>query len=115
MDIKHLFSVNPLLPAYQAPRPYALPPTAPDRGWVEFAGGVEEIGHAGPGFTFDNEGPRHKVWLDPFALASHPVSCAEYLEFIADGGYRRPEFWLSDGWATVQREGWQANATRVGG
>jgi ergothioneine biosynthesis protein EgtB len=108
MDIKHVFSVNPLLPAYQAPRPYALPSTAAGRGWVEFAGGLGEIGHAGSGFTFDNEGPRHKVWVDPFSLASHPVSCGEYLEFIADGGYRRAEFWLSDGWAIVQRDGWQA-------
>jgi ergothioneine biosynthesis protein EgtB len=108
MDIKHVFSINPLLPAYQAPRPHALASTAPGRGWVEFAGGVEEIGHAGPGFTFDNEGPRHKVWLDPFGIATHPVSSGEYLEFITDGGYRRPEFWLSDGWATVQREAWQA-------
>jgi ergothioneine biosynthesis protein EgtB len=108
MDIKHVFSMNPLLPAYQAPRPYALPsaPSAP--GWVEFAGGLEEIGHHGAGFAFDNEIPRHKVWLEPFRLATHPVSCGEYLEFIADGGYRRAEFWLSDGWATVQQEGWRA-------
>ncbi len=61
-----------------------------------------------PGFAFDNEGPRHKVWLDPFRLGSHPVSCGEYRDFIADGGYRRPEFWLSDGWAIVQQQGWQA-------
>ncbi len=108
MDIKHLFSVNPLLPSYQAPRLHALASTAPPPGWVEFAGGLQEIGHAGPGFAFDNEGPRHKVWLDPFRLASHPVSCGEYREFIADGGYRRPEFWLSDGWAIVQQQGWQA-------
>ena len=109
MDIKHLFSVNPLLPSYQAPRPYALPSMAPPGpGWVGFGGGLYEIGHAGPGFAFDNEGPRHKIWLDPFRLACHPVSCGEYREFIADGGYRRPEFWLSDGWATVQQQGWQA-------
>jgi ergothioneine biosynthesis protein EgtB len=105
MDIKHVFSLNPLLPAYQAfeaGRP-ALPPAA---GRVEFAARLAEIGHAGPGFAFDNETPRHKVWLDPFALATRPVSCAQYLEFIEDGGYRRAEFWLSDGWATVCREGW---------
>jgi ergothioneine biosynthesis protein EgtB len=109
MDIKHVFSVNPLLPAYQAPRSYALPATPPPGPlWVEFAGGLHEIGHAGSGFAFDNEGPRHKVWLDPFRLRSHPVSCEEYREFIIDGGYRRPEFWLSDGWGTVQQEGWQA-------
>jgi ergothioneine biosynthesis protein EgtB len=108
MDIKHVFSVNPLLPAYQAPRPYALPSAPTDRGWVEFAGGLHEIGHAGPSFAFDNEGPRHKVWLDPFRLRTHPVSCGEYREFIADGGYRRAEFWLSDGWASVQQQGWLA-------
>ncbi len=108
MDIKHVFSVNPLLPAYQAPQLHALASAVATPGWVEFAGGLEEIGHSGPGFAFDNEGPRHKVWLDPFRLASHPVSCGEYLEFIADGGYRRAEFWLSDGWTTVQQQGWQA-------
>ena len=108
MDIKHVFSINPLLPAYQAPRPHALPAAAPARGWAELAGGLCEIGHAGQGFAFDNEGPRHKVWLEPFRLASHPVACGEYLDFIADGGYCRPEFWLSDGWATVQQQGWQA-------
>jgi ergothioneine biosynthesis protein EgtB len=108
MDIKHVFSVNPLLPAYQAPRPRAVASDAPSPRWVDFAGGLVEIGHAGNGFAFDNEGPRHKVWLDPFRLAARPVSCGEYLEFIADGGYRRAELWLSEGWATVQQEGWQA-------
>ena len=108
MDIKHVFSVNPLLPAYQAPRLRALSAAATPRRFVDFAGGLVEIGHAGNGFAFDNEGPRHKVWLEPFRLASHPVSCGEWLDFIADSGYRRPEFWLSDGWATVQQEGWQA-------
>jgi ergothioneine biosynthesis protein EgtB len=107
MDIKHVFSVNPLLPAYQAPQPHALAPP-PQRRWVEFAGGLIEIGHAGAGFAFDNEAPRHKVWLDPFRLATHPIACGEYLEFIEDGGYRRPEFWLSEGWARVQEEDWQA-------
>jgi ergothioneine biosynthesis protein EgtB len=108
MDIKHVFSVNPLLPAYQAfiPPRRALP--RPSRGRVEFAARLAEIGHRGEGFAFDNETPRHKVWLDPFALAAQPVSCGDYLEFIADDGYRRPEFWLSDGWATVCRESWTA-------
>ena len=108
MDIKHVFSVNPLRPAYQAPRPYALPNAPPAHNWVEFAGGLEEIGHTGPGFAFDNEGPRHKVWLEPFRLACGPVTCGDYLEFVNDGGYRRPEFWLSDGWTTAQQYGWQA-------
>ena len=108
MDIKHVFSVNPLLPAYQAPRPVALPTSVPRQGWVAFPGGLTEIGHDGRGFAFDNEGPRHKVWLEPFRLATRPVTCGEYLEFIGDGGYSRPELWLSDGWATVQHEGWRA-------
>jgi ergothioneine biosynthesis protein EgtB len=107
MDIKHVFSMNPLLPAYQAPRPHAAA-RARSPAWVEFAGGLDEIGHAGPGFAFDNEGPRHKVWLEPFRLASQPVSCGDYLNFMGDGGYRRPEFWLSDGWACVQQQGWEA-------
>jgi ergothioneine biosynthesis protein EgtB len=107
MDIKHVFSVNPLLPAYQAPpvQP-AASTTAP--GWAEFAGGLEEVGHAGNGFAFDNEGPRYKTWIEPFRLATHPVTCGEFRDFIADGGYRRPNFWLSDGWATVQQLGWEA-------
>ena len=108
MDIKHVFSVNPLLPAYQAPRPYAVSSRDAAPGWIEFAGGLCEIGHDGRGFAFDNEGPRHKVWLEPYRLASHPVTCGEYLDFIADDGYRRPEFWLSEGWACVQQQGWQA-------
>jgi ergothioneine biosynthesis protein EgtB len=107
MDIKHVFSCNPLLPGYQAPRPHAIE-ASPARGWVEFAGGLHQIGHGGGDFAFDNEGPRHRVWLEPFRLATHPVSCGEYRDFIADGGYRRPDLWLSDGWATVQQEEWQA-------
>jgi ergothioneine biosynthesis protein EgtB len=107
MDIKHVLSVNPLRPAYQ--------PLAPARrfeaaatAWRDFAGGLLEIGHAGPGFSFDNEGPRHKVWLEPFRLASRAVTSGEYMEFIEDGGYRRPELWLSDGWAAVSSRGWFA-------
>ena len=108
MDIKHVFSINPLLPAYQAPLHSAPRVATPPSGWVDFAGGLKEIGHAGPGFAFDNEGPRHKVWLEPFRLAARPVTCGEYAEFIGDDGYRRPELWLSDGWATVQSQAWQA-------
>jgi ergothioneine biosynthesis protein EgtB len=107
MDIKHVFSMNPLLPAYQAPQPHEAAAGAPRR-WAEFAAGLRVIGHRGGGFAFDNEGPPHKVWLEPFRLASHPVTCGEYLEFVADGGYHRPEFWLSEGWATVRQEDWQA-------
>ena len=107
MDIKHVFSVNPLLPAFQAPRLQIRGPATPLAS-VEFAGGLVEIGHFGPGFAFDNETPHHKVWLEPFRLATRPVSCGEYLGFIEDGGYQKPEFWLSDGWATVREQGWKA-------
>jgi ergothioneine biosynthesis protein EgtB len=107
MDIKHVFSVNPLLPAYQAPRPQARGPATP-LAWIEFPGGLVEVGHSGSAFAFDNETPRHKVWLEPFRLATRPVSCGEYLGFIEAGGYQRPEFWLSDGWAVVREQGWVA-------
>ena len=107
MDIKHVFSLNPLLPAYQPPRRRALGNETP-LDWVMFAGGLVQIGHDGEGFAFDNEGPRHRVWVEPFRLATRPVTCGEFAEFIAVGGYRDPEFWLSDGWATVQAQGWDA-------
>ena len=107
MDIKHVFSLNPLLPAYQPPRRRA-PGEATALSFIAHPGGLAEIGHSGADFAFDNEGPRHRVWLDPFRLASRPVTSGEYLEFIAAGGYAEPEFWLSDGWATVQQHGWDA-------
>jgi ergothioneine biosynthesis protein EgtB len=75
---------------------------------VTCAGGPVEIGHRGGGFAFDNEAPAHTALLTPFALADRLVTCGEWLEFIADGGYRRPEFWLSDGWAAVQEQRWEA-------
>jgi ergothioneine biosynthesis protein EgtB len=108
MDIKHVFSLNPLLPAYQPMRPRRAGAGPRVRGWRDFAGGLVEIGHTGDDFAFDNEGPRHKVWLDPFRLARHAVSCGDFCDFIADGGYRRAELWLSDGWAAVNEQGWQA-------
>ena len=107
MDIKHVFSLNPLLPAYQAPQ-LQVQATEHPLNWVEFDGGLKEIGHSASGFAFDNESPRHKIWLDPFRLASRPATCGEYLGFIEDAGYRRPEFWLSDGWATVREQCWEA-------
>jgi ergothioneine biosynthesis protein EgtB len=76
--------------------------------WKEFDGGVVEIGHCDEGFAFDNESPRHHAYLEPYALADRPVSCGEWLEFIADGGYQRAEFWLSEGWSTVTSENWRA-------
>ena len=110
-DLKHLLSHNPIAPVYREAdrgRDEDDARVAPPLSWTPHAGGVHEIGFAGAGFHFDNEGPRHRVFLEPFELASRLVSNSEYQEFIADGGYRRPELWLSDGWATVQREGWQA-------
>ncbi len=106
-DIKHAFSLNPLHPAFAPPRPHPVA-EAPTLAWRAFAGGVADIGHAGHGFSFDNELPRHQVLLRPFRLASRPVTCGEFAEFIADGGYDTPTLWLSEGWATVQREGWKA-------
>jgi sulfatase-modifying factor enzyme 1/DinB family protein len=107
MDAKHMLSLNPLKPAYA---PASASPISRDTyvSWIDFEGGLVGIGHAGNGFAFDNEGPRHRVWLDPFALATRPVNCGEYLAFIEDGGYRRPEFWLSAGWDCVNQRGWQA-------
>jgi ergothioneine biosynthesis protein EgtB len=107
MDIKHVFSLNPLLPAYQAPQ-LQVQATAHALSWADFDGGLKEIGHSGSGFAFDNESPRHKIWLEPFRLAARPVTCDEYLGFIEEAGYRRPEFWLSDGWTTVREQGWEA-------
>ncbi len=107
MDIKHALSLNPLQPAYQAPPP-SPPRAAPPLTWHAVAGGLRQIGHGGAGFAFDNETPRHKVWLEPFRLAGRLATCGEYLDFIADEGYRRPEFWLSEGWAMAQQQGWTA-------
>lgn len=106
-DLKHVFSCNPLFPVY---RPHAIGPSAapPALGWLEYGAGLCEIGYEGHGFHYDNEGPRHRVFVEPFALANRLVTCGEYLEFIRAGGYRQPQHWLSDGWATVQREGWRA-------
>jgi ergothioneine biosynthesis protein EgtB len=77
-------------------------------GWRHHHGGLVAIGHDGSGFHFDNEAPRHQVWLEPFALAERLVTNAAYADFIADGGYRRPEFWMSEGWAVLQQRSWQA-------
>jgi dimethylhistidine N-methyltransferase len=108
MDILHLFAASPVKPAYAPPRTSPAREAAP-LAWTGFEGGLVEIGHRPEsGFAFDNETPRHKVWLEPFRLADRLVTNGEWLAFMADGGYRRPELWLSEGWATVQAEGWQA-------
>jgi ergothioneine biosynthesis protein EgtB len=106
-DIKYNLGVNPLRPAYHSLRPPSGP--APPRlAWREHAGGLQSIGHAGAGFAFDNEGPRHTVYLQPFRLADRLVTNGEYLEFVSAGGYRTAPLWLSEGWRTVQERGWQA-------
>jgi ergothioneine biosynthesis protein EgtB len=105
-DIKHAFFSNPLLPAYTGTQPAPRKEQPLDR--LSIPGGVSFIGHDGSGFCFDNELPRHQVLLRPFRIASRPVTNGEYRAFIADGGYRRAEFWLSDGWARVQEEDWDA-------
>ncbi|HXF07920.1 MAG TPA: ergothioneine biosynthesis protein EgtB [Candidatus Acidoferrales bacterium] len=108
MDLKYNLHCNPLYPAYRddlAAHPAAA---CESTRFLPQAGGVVEIGHNGDGFAFDNESPRHRVLLEPYRLADRLVSCGEYLEFIRAGGYRTPEWWLSDGWATVQTRGWQA-------
>jgi len=107
MDVKHLFSCNPLAPAYHQ-APAALP--APDPGplrWRAFEGGIGLFGAPAEGFSFDNERPRHQALLQPYELASRPVTNGEFLAFIADGGYEQPGLWLADGWAAVQQAGWR--------
>jgi ergothioneine biosynthesis protein EgtB len=107
-DLLHAFSHNPLRPAYRAPIERRDHADAPTLRWVEHPGGLLEVGHGAQGFAFDNELPRHRVHLAPFALGSRLVTCGEVAEFIADGGYRRAELWLAPGWDALQRGGWQA-------
>ena len=104
-DIKHVFSVNPLRPVY---RERDVAPAA-DPGameWMRYEGGLSWQGHDGDGFAYDNESPRHQVFLQPFELANRLVTNGEYLRFMEDGGYNRPELWLSLGWATAQENQW---------
>jgi ergothioneine biosynthesis protein EgtB len=105
-DIKHALWSMPLRPE-RAEGPRSVKNAEPLQ-WIEFEGGIREIGHEGAGFSFDNETPRHQVLLTPFKLASRLVTNAEYLEFMNDGGYRRPELWLSDGWDAVCAQGWKS-------
>ena len=111
-DVLHAFWCNPLLPAYEpagAP-PLRLAETSRPADWVPVPGGMVTVGHGGDGFAFDNETPRHDVLLRPFQIADRLVTCGEYAQFVADGGYTRPALWLSDGWAAVQAQGWAAPA-----
>lgn len=106
MDIKHVLSLNPLRPVYDGTPAIA---STPDRlGWIDVAGGLVEIGHRGDGFSFDNELPPHQIWLEPFRIADRLITNGEWLEFMADDGYARPDLWLSDGWAQVSANGWCA-------
>jgi len=107
MDVLHLFAQMPGHPAYR-PIEAAPHPDPGPMGFVAFDGGLVEIGDGGSDFTFDNERPRHRVWLEPYRLADRLVTNGEWLAFIADGGYGRADLWLSDGWAGVKAEGWTA-------
>jgi ergothioneine biosynthesis protein EgtB len=113
-DLKHAFSCNPLRPAYRDP-PFIIPP--PRRAdaeleaglnWLPFSAGVRHIGHTGDGFAFDNETPRHRVFIEAFLLANRLATCGEYQAYMDAGGYDQPQWWLSDGWATRQAQGWTA-------
>ena len=109
-DVLYALWCNPLLPAYAPQEAPALRLAAPTPAvhWLQGPEGAVEIGHAGGGFAFDNETPRHRTWLQPYRIADRLVTCGEYADFIADGGYRTASLWLSDGWATVQSQQWSA-------
>jgi ergothioneine biosynthesis protein EgtB len=107
-DVKHALSCNPMQPAYRLDGASAVTTEVPLLRWLDRQGGEVDIGYSGAGFAFDNEGPRHRVLLRPFRIASRLVTNFDYLAFITSGGYRRPEFWLSDGWAVCQERRWQA-------
>lgn len=109
MDIKHVLSCNPLDPRYTDALVASERPSTP-LGWTEHEGGVIEVGHnpADPSFAYDNERPRHRVYLEDFRLGDRLVTAGEWTAFIDDDGYRRPELWLSDGWFALCAEGWEA-------
>ena len=108
-DIKHAFWTNPLRPAYQRARSAAdAPPEAPPQKPQGYEAGLSEVGADEDSFHFDNEAPRHKVYVQPFRFAMRLVTCGEYLAFMEDRGYSRPELWLSDGWLAVQKHRWDA-------
>src|SRR5262249_51291810 len=105
-DIKHALWSMPLRP--EGSNYLHTVSSSPRLPWIRIKGGIYEIGHSGDGFAFDNEGPQHEVLLQPFEIASRPVTNAEYLEFIEDNGYGRPELWLSDGWDAVCAHTWRS-------
>jgi ergothioneine biosynthesis protein EgtB len=106
-DLKHALWHNPIRPSFRE-RSAEAPAGSSSRQWISYPEGIRWIGHGGGGFAFDNEGPRHRQFVDAFRIASRPTTCEAFLEFIADGGYCRPDHWLSDGWAVVQQQGWEA-------
>lgn len=106
-DILSLFAAEPLKPAYRESGPGVGAGPAAPLEWLSFEGGIVEIGHDGKGFAYDNEGPRHEGLIHPFKLASRPVTNAEWIAFIEDGGYATPTLWLADGWMTVKSQDWQ--------
>jgi ergothioneine biosynthesis protein EgtB len=107
-DIKHVFAQNPLHPIFEARKSSGESNGIVPQNFIEFDEATVFIGHEGPGFSYDNEGPRHRALIPAFTLASRPTTNGEYIEFIEAGGYRRPEFWLSLGWMTVNEQRWQA-------
>ncbi|HEY9296974.1 MAG TPA: ergothioneine biosynthesis protein EgtB, partial [Phormidium sp.] len=108
-DIKHILALNPLRPAYRSDLPIPSQQSiATKEQWLDYPGGLSAIGYEGKSFAFDNESPNHPVYLQDYYLASRLVTNGEYLEFIQAGGYRNPEYWLAEGWAIIQQEGWQA-------
>jgi len=108
-NIKHIFGNNPLHPIYKSDLPTPnLTSIAKQLNWLEYPAQLYEIGHDGAGFAFDNEQPRHQVYLQDYQLASRLVTNGEYLEFIQAGGYHNPDYWLSEGWQTACSQKWQA-------
>ena len=105
-DLKHAWSFNPLRPVYA--ENVVEPGTPPRAAWLSFPEGAAFIGHGGNGFAFDNETPRHRVWRNGFCLSNRLVTNHEYLTFMQAGGYTKPEYWLSDGWASCREHGWNA-------
>ncbi|GAB4243324.1 MAG: ergothioneine biosynthesis protein EgtB [Elainellaceae cyanobacterium] len=118
-DLKHILACNPLRPAYQSDRTASLGQSTQSQAasktetWLDYPGGLHAIGYGGENssfdnFAFDNEGPVHQVYLQDYYLAARLVTNGEYLEFMQSGGYQNPEYWLSEGWATIRTQGWEA-------
>jgi ergothioneine biosynthesis protein EgtB len=107
-DIKHVFAQNPLHPVLRERKIDIVPAKPAPLSFVEFDEAIVEIGHEGKGFSYDNEGPRHRALVLPFSLATRPITNGEYIAFIEDNVYMRSEFWLSLGWTTVNEQRWQA-------